>query len=99
MTQHAERPPLFCDVTLAERIERVEAELIARSSDAARHRRGDATGFATSVAGGGAGFAPGGSPLDKGAGPRLGRGTRPPGGGDGGGGLAACRAPRGGGGA
>jgi ribosomal protein S18 acetylase RimI-like enzyme len=62
------RLSLFCDVALAERIERVEAELIARSSDAARHRRGDATGFATSIAGGVASFAEVDSPLNKVAG-------------------------------
>jgi hypothetical protein len=36
-----ERVPLFCDTDLAERIERVETDLIARASEAARRRRAD----------------------------------------------------------
>jgi GNAT superfamily N-acetyltransferase len=59
---------LFCDVALAARIERVEAQLIAASSDAARDRRGDATGFAIPVAGGLASFAEPDSPFNKVAG-------------------------------
>jgi hypothetical protein len=39
ISHHVDRSPLFCDVALAERIERVEAQLIAAGSDAARHRR------------------------------------------------------------
>jgi GNAT superfamily N-acetyltransferase len=68
MTHHTERPPLFCDVALASRIERAEADLIARSSDAARHRRRDSTGFATPIAGGVASFAEVDSPMNKVAG-------------------------------
>jgi len=75
MTQPAERRPLFCDVALAERIERAETDLIARSSDAARHRRGDSTGFATQIAGGVASFAEADSPMNKVAG--LGFAGRP----------------------
>jgi GNAT superfamily N-acetyltransferase len=59
---------MFCDVALAERIERVEAGLIAQSSDAARGRRADAIGFATPIAGGIASFAEPDSPLNKVAG-------------------------------
>ncbi len=62
------RSPLFCDAALAERIERVETQLIARGSEAARHRRGDAAGFVIPVAGGVASFAEEGSPLNKVAG-------------------------------
>jgi GNAT superfamily N-acetyltransferase len=61
----AARVPLFCDTALAARIERVEAELVARGSDAARRRRGDTTGFVVDVAGGVASFAEEGSPLNK----------------------------------
>jgi GNAT superfamily N-acetyltransferase len=60
--------PLFCDVALAGRIERVEAQFVSASSDAARRRRGDATGFATPVAGGIASFAEPDSPFNKVAG-------------------------------
>ena len=38
----AGRVPLFCDTALAGRVERVEAQLIARSSEAARRRAGTA---------------------------------------------------------
>ena len=34
------RPSLFCDIALAERIERAEAQLVAEASQAARRRRG-----------------------------------------------------------
>ncbi len=47
----AGRVPLFCDTALAGRIERVEAQLIARSSEAARRRVGTA-GFVIPIAGG-----------------------------------------------
>ena len=62
----AGRMPLFCDTALAARIERVEAQLIARSSEAARRRAGTA-GFAISLAGV-ASFAEEGSPFNKVAG-------------------------------
>ena len=61
------RSPLFCDAALAERIERVETQLIARGSEAS-HRRGDTAGFVIPVAGGVASFAEEGSPLNKVAG-------------------------------
>lgn len=64
MTTH-ERPPLFCDVALAERIERAEAQLIAAASDAARRRRADTVGFAVPIAGGVASFAGADSPYNK----------------------------------
>jgi len=61
------RVPLFCDTALAGRIERVEAQLIAQSSEAARRRAGTA-GFVIPVAGGVASFAGEGSPFSKVAG-------------------------------
>jgi GNAT superfamily N-acetyltransferase len=61
------RVPLFCDTALAGRIERVEAQLIARSSEAARRRAGTA-GFVIPIAGGVASFAGEGSPFNKVAG-------------------------------
>src|SRR5262249_41761614 len=64
----AGRVPLFCDAALAARIERVEAELIARSSEAARRRRAGTAGFVISIAGGVASFAEEGSPFNKVAG-------------------------------
>jgi GNAT superfamily N-acetyltransferase len=63
----AGRVPLFCDTALAARIERVEAQLIARCSEAARHRSGTA-GFVIPLAGGVASFAGDGSPYNKVAG-------------------------------
>jgi GNAT superfamily N-acetyltransferase len=63
----AGRVPLFCDTALAGRIERVEAQLIARCSEAARRRAGTA-GFVIPVAGGVASFAGPGSPYSKVAG-------------------------------
>ena len=63
----AGRVPLFCDTALAGRIERVETEFIARSSEAARRRAGTA-GFVIPVAGGVASFAGEGSPFNKVAG-------------------------------
>ena len=65
---NAGRLPLFCDTALAERIERVEAQLVARSSEAARRRRADAAGFVILIAGGVASFAEEGSPFNKVAG-------------------------------
>jgi GNAT superfamily N-acetyltransferase len=59
---------LFCDTALAARIERAEARLIARASDAARERRGDAVGFVLPIAGGVASFAEADSPFNKVAG-------------------------------
>ncbi|KAA0022857.1 GNAT family N-acetyltransferase [Antrihabitans cavernicola] len=63
-----ERIPLFCDIALAERIERVEAQLTAACSDAARRRRSDTTGFVIPIAGGVASFAEENSPFNKVAG-------------------------------
>jgi hypothetical protein len=63
----AGRAPLFCDAALAGRIERVEAQLIAQSSEAARLRAGTA-GFVIPIAGGVASFAGEGSPYNKVAG-------------------------------
>src|SRR6266487_1520654 len=63
-----DRLPVFCDTALAERIERVEAELIARASEAADRRRTDASGFVIPIAGGVATFAEDGSPFNKVAG-------------------------------
>jgi len=59
--------PLFCDTALAGRIERAEAQLIAKASEAAR-RRGATEGFVIPVAGGVASFAEEGSPYNKVAG-------------------------------
>jgi GNAT superfamily N-acetyltransferase len=64
----AGRLPLFCDAALAERIERVEAQLIAKGSEAARSRGTAPGGFVIPVAGGVASFAGDGSPLNKVAG-------------------------------
>src|SRR5437764_2632515 len=63
----AGRAPLFCDIALAGRIERVEAQLIAQCNEAARRRAGTA-GFVIPVAGGVASFAGEGSPYNKVAG-------------------------------
>jgi GNAT superfamily N-acetyltransferase len=63
-----DRLPLFCDAALAERIERVEAGLMARAAEAAAHRRPDMAGFVIPVAGGVATFAGEGSPFNKVAG-------------------------------
>ncbi|MGX1480671.1 UNVERIFIED_CONTAM: GNAT superfamily N-acetyltransferase [Streptomyces canus] len=59
------RAPLFCDVALAQRIERVEAHLMAAAADAARLRRGDDAGFVMRMAGSVATFAEDGSPFNK----------------------------------
>ena len=59
------RSPLFCDTALAERIERIEADLIAMAAGAARRRSTDAAGFAIPIAGGVASFAEPGSPFNK----------------------------------
>ncbi|MGB8963854.1 MAG: hypothetical protein WCC38_18095 [Pseudonocardiaceae bacterium] len=60
--------PLFCGTDLAERIERIEAQLVAKGSEAARRRREDTAGFVTPIAGGVASFAEAGSPRNKVAG-------------------------------
>ena len=73
---NASRLPLFCDTGLAERIERVEAQLVAKGSKAAHHRPVDSAAFVIPVAGGVASFAEEGSPLNKVAG--LGFGGVPP---------------------
>ena len=65
---NAGRLPLFCDTAMAERIERVEAQFIARASEAAHRRRADGAGFVIPVAGGVASFAEEGSPYNKVAG-------------------------------
>ncbi|MBJ7593643.1 MAG: GNAT family N-acetyltransferase [Candidatus Dormibacteraeota bacterium] len=64
----ADRVPLFCGTALAERIERAEAQLVAKGSEAARRRRRDTAGFVIPFAGGLASFAEEGSPLNKVAG-------------------------------
>ena len=63
----AARVPLFCTTELAARIERAEADLIARCSEAARRRAGT-DGFLTPIAGGVASYAGKGSPYNKVAG-------------------------------
>jgi GNAT superfamily N-acetyltransferase len=60
--------PLFCDTALARRIERAEAQLVARASQAASRRRPEANGFVVPIAGGVATFAEAGSPFNKVAG-------------------------------
>src|SRR3954447_739374 len=57
--------PLFCDVSLAERIERVECRLMTAATEAAGLRRGDTTGVVLPVGGGVATFAEDGSPFNK----------------------------------
>src|SRR6476660_3644094 len=63
-----DRLPLFCDTAMAERIARVEAELIASASDAADRRRTERAGFVIPIAGGVATCAEDGSPFNKVAG-------------------------------
>src|ERR1035441_3131022 len=53
---------------MAQRIERAEAQLIAKASEAARRRRADDAGFVIPIAGGVASFAEAGSPYNKVAG-------------------------------
>ena len=60
----ADRAPLFCDLALAERIERVEAQLVTLAARAA-HRRNGGRGFVIPVAGGVAIFAETDSPFNK----------------------------------
>ena len=64
----AGRLPLFCDTALARRIERAEAQFIAKASEAAHRRRADEAGFVLPIAGGVASFAEAGSPYNKVAG-------------------------------
>jgi hypothetical protein len=65
---HTDRLPLFCDLALAERIERAEVDFIARGSAAAGRREAGTAGFVIPIAGGVASFAEIGSPLNKVAG-------------------------------
>lgn len=65
---NTDRSPLFCGTALAERIERVEVQLVTKGSEAARRRRADTAGFVIPLAGGVASFAEEGSPLNKVAG-------------------------------
>ena len=58
-------PSLFCDVELAARIERAEAQLIACVGAETRRRTKSADGFAIPIAGGLASFAEQGSPYNK----------------------------------
>lgn len=60
--------PLFCSIELAERVERVEAELMATGSRAALARLGASEGFVMPLAGGIACCTEAGSPLNKVAG-------------------------------
>lgn len=64
----SDRLPLFCNTALAERVERVEAQLIAGASRAAHRRRSAGDGFVIPIAGGGPTFAEPGSPFNKVAG-------------------------------
>jgi hypothetical protein len=59
---------LYRDVGLAERIERVETQMIAAASEAGRRRRSDGERFVIPLAGGIASFAEPGSPFNKVAG-------------------------------
>jgi drug/metabolite transporter (DMT)-like permease/ribosomal protein S18 acetylase RimI-like enzyme len=65
MTDLSHRAPLFCDATLADRIERAEMTLVTARGDAARRRRGYRFGFAIAIAGGVANYAEPDSPLNK----------------------------------
>ena len=64
----AARVPLFCDTSLASRIERAEAKLIAASSEAAHRRGAEPPGFVIPLSGGVASYADTGSPFNKVAG-------------------------------
>jgi len=59
------RLPLFGGTALAERMERAEAQLVARVSEAARRRGANPAGFVLPIAGGVASFAEQGSPFNK----------------------------------
>jgi GNAT superfamily N-acetyltransferase len=63
-----DRSPVFCDTALAARIERVEADLIAKASQAADRRQTGTAGFVIPIAGGVATVAEEGSPFNKVAG-------------------------------
>ncbi len=75
MIDQTDLTPLFCDIPLAARIERAEAELIAAWNDAVQRRRGASTSFAIPIAGGVASYAEPDSPINKVAG--LGFAGRP----------------------
>src|SRR5689334_3623227 len=75
MIDQTDRTPLFCDIVLAGRIERAEAQLIAAWNDATRRRRGASASFAIPIAGGVASYAEPDSPINKVAG--LGFAGRP----------------------
>ena len=75
MTDQTARTPLFCDTSLAGRIERAEVQLITAWNHAARRRLGDSASFAIPIAGGVASFAEPDSPINKVAG--LGFAGRP----------------------
>jgi GNAT superfamily N-acetyltransferase len=62
---NTDRPALFCDADLAERIERVETQLIEAAARAAHRRLADGRGFVIPVAGGLASFADDDSPFNK----------------------------------
>src|SRR5437588_7569123 len=68
LPMNTDRTPLFCDTSLARRIERVEARLMAECAQAARRHDADAADFVHSLAGGVASFAEEGSPFNKVAG-------------------------------
>jgi GNAT superfamily N-acetyltransferase len=65
MIDQTDHTPLFCDIALAARIERAEAELITEWNAATRRRLGDAAGFAITIAGGVASYAEPDSPINK----------------------------------
>ncbi len=62
------RTSLFCDTALAERVERVDAQLIATACEGTQRRRADSVGFVIPVGGGVASFAEEASPFNKVAG-------------------------------
>jgi GNAT superfamily N-acetyltransferase len=64
----SDRTPLFCDTALAERVERVEARLMAEATRAAHRRQSGDAGFVIPIAGGIATFAAPNSPFNKVAG-------------------------------
>ncbi|MBY8343805.1 GNAT family N-acetyltransferase [Streptomyces sp. KC 17012] len=68
MRAHMTRSPLFCDLALAQRIERVEVQLMAAATEAACRRRADNGGFVLPLGGAVATFAEDGSPFNKVAG-------------------------------
>ena len=65
---HSQRSPLFCDISLAGRIERAEARLVAVAAEATWRQRTEGAGFVTPIAGGIASFVEEGSPFNKVAG-------------------------------